>query len=197
MRRTFSPAPTARVASRPATTPMSSCSMRPIGATSPTTWRGTWWALSSRVVSSSGRARLAPMATKKQRRRQKDRRHEWEYVYVDDEGEEVEVEEAESPTPRSAEARTKAGKKQSGRAGRSVEPPSWRKVGKRGLLFAPLMLIVVYLLQGKNKDPVAAVYQTIVLLAFFIPFSYLMDTMMYRAFRKRLGGGNGANAKHR
>jgi hypothetical protein len=136
------------------------------------------------------------MATKKQRRRrQKDRRHEWEYVYVDDEGEEVEVEEAESATPRKAEARAKAGKKPSGRAGRSVDPPSWRKVGKRGLLFAPLMLIVVYLLQGKNKDPVAAVYQTIVLLAFFIPFSYLMDTMMYRAFRKRLGGGNGARAK--
>ena len=134
------------------------------------------------------------MATKKQRRRrQKDRRHEWEYVYVDDEGEEVEVEEAESPTPRKAEARTKAGKKQPGRAGRSVEPPSWRKVGKRGLLFAPLMLIVVYLLQGNNIP--AALVQTIVLLAFFIPFSYLMDTMMYRAFRKRLGGGDGARAK--
>src|SRR6266540_3322793 len=142
MRRTFWPAPTARVVSPPATTPMSSSSMRPIGATWTTTWRGTWWALSSVVAVSRGRARVAPMATKKQRRRrQKDRRHEWEYVYVDDEGEEVEVEEAESPTPRKAEARTKAGKKQPGRAGRSVEPPSWRKVGKRGLLFAPLILI--------------------------------------------------------
>jgi TRAP-type uncharacterized transport system fused permease subunit len=142
------------------------------------------------------------MATKKQRRRrQKDRRHEWEYVYVDGEGEEVEVEEPEPGTPGKAEAKVKAvakgGKQSPTRGGRRVDPPSWRKVGKRGLLFAPLMLIVVYLLQGKSKDPAVAAYQTVVLMAFFIPFSYLMDTMMYRAFRKRMGGGDGARAKQR
>jgi TRAP-type uncharacterized transport system fused permease subunit len=138
------------------------------------------------------------MATKKQRRRRlKDRRHEWEYVYLDEEGEEVEVEEPDEPAPRNkSAAKAQPAKRSGGRAGRQVDPPSWRKVGKRGLIFAPLMLIVVYLLQGKNKDPVAAVYQTVVLLAFFIPFSYLMDTMMYRAFRKRLGGGDAPRAKH-
>jgi hypothetical protein len=142
------------------------------------------------------------MATKKQRRRrQKDRRHEWEFVYVDDEGAEVEVEEPEPARPRRVEAGAgkavaKGGKRSPARAGRRVDPPSWRKVGKRGLIFAPLMLIVVYLLQGKSKDPTVAVYQTVVLMAFFIPFSYLMDTMMYRAFRKRMGG-DGAPTKQR
>jgi TRAP-type uncharacterized transport system fused permease subunit len=136
------------------------------------------------------------MATKKQRRRrQKDRRHEWEYVYLDEEGEEVEVEEPEPDPRRKSTSKAQPARRSGGRTGRSVDPPSWRKVGKRGLIFAPLMLIVVYLLQGKNKDPVAAVYQTVVLLAFFIPFSYLMDTMMYRAFRKRLGGGDAPRAK--
>jgi len=137
------------------------------------------------------------MASKKQRkRRQKDRRHEWEYVYVDDEGQEVEVDEEEdAPRSRKAPAKTSPGRAQS-RGGRNVEPPSWRRVGKRALIFAPLMLVVVYLLQGKKHDYAQAVVQTLMLLAFFIPFSYFMDTLMYRSFRKRLGGGGGG-AKQR
>jgi hypothetical protein len=39
--------------------------------------------------------------------------------------------------------------------------------------------------------------QTVFLLAFFLPFSYLMDTMLYRSFRKRQGDGGGARAKRR
>ena len=130
------------------------------------------------------------MATKKQRRRrQKDRRHDWEYVYVDDSGEEVEVEEDEaSAKPRRSESKAPQ-KRASGRAARKVDPPSWRRVGKRALIFAPLMLVVVYLLQGKTHDYRQALVQTIVLLAFFLPFSYLMDSMMYRSYRKRTGGG--------
>ena len=133
------------------------------------------------------------MASKKQRkRRQKDRRHEWEYVYVDDEGQEVEVDEteAEPRSPRKTATRA-SGKRPQSRGGRSVHPPSWRRVGKRALIFAPLMLVVVYLLQGKDKSVPGAVLQTIFLLAFFLPFSYLMDTMMYRSYRKRQGGGTG------
>jgi hypothetical protein len=140
------------------------------------------------------------MATKKQRKRQqKERRHDWEYVYVDDEGQEVEVDDEEAPAKsrKSTEAKATA-KRGLGRAGRAVEPPSWRRVGKRALIFAPLMLVVVYLLQGKKHDYRAAVVQTVILLVFFLPFSYLMDTMMYRSFRKRLGGGNGGpRAKQR
>jgi hypothetical protein len=128
------------------------------------------------------------MATKKQRkRRQKDRRHDWEYVYVDDEGQEVEVDEA-SVEPKAAKKSAKAPAKSSGRGRRAIEPPSWNRVGKRALIFAPLMLVVVYFLQGKNHDYRNAIVQTIVLLAFFLPFSYLMDTMMYRSYRKRVEG---------
>jgi ferric-dicitrate binding protein FerR (iron transport regulator) len=128
------------------------------------------------------------MASKKQRRRrQKERRHEWEYVYVDDEGEEVEVE--EQPAPVATKAGGAPTKRPSGRAGRVAEPPSWRRVFKRAAIFAPLMLIVVVLLQGKKHSYGQAIYQTALLMAVFIPFSYVMDTMMYRAFRKRTGGG--------
>lgn len=132
------------------------------------------------------------MASKKQRRRrQKDRRHDWEYVYVDEEGQEVEVAEEEPPgKARKAGARTPAkGSRASGRAGRVVDPPSWRRVAKRALIFAPLMLVVVYLLQGKHHDYLQAIAQTVILLAFFVPFSYFMDTLMYRSYRKRTGGG--------
>jgi TRAP-type uncharacterized transport system fused permease subunit len=136
------------------------------------------------------------MATKKQRRRRdKERRHEWEYVYVDDEGREVEVE--EPPATVATKAGGAAGPRRSSRAGRGSEPPSWRRVFKRGAIFAPLMLLVVYLLQGKgHKSIPAALLQTVFLLAFFLPFSYLMDTMMYRAFRKRAESG-GAQRKGR
>jgi hypothetical protein len=133
------------------------------------------------------------MATKKQRRRrQKDRRHDWEYVYVDDEGQEVEVDEetADQRSPKKTDAKA-SGKRPQTRGRRSAEPPSWRRVGKRALIFAPLMLVVVYLLQGKHHDYPQLVKQTAILLVFFLPFSYLMDTMMYRSFRKRLGGRDG------
>jgi hypothetical protein len=140
------------------------------------------------------------MATKKQRRRQeKDRRHEWEYVYVDDDGREVEVEEAGETAPpkpargsgqakpRSAGKPGSKGRQQTGRAGRKVDPPSWRRVVRRGGIFAPVMLVVIYLLRPKGASAVSLVVQLVVLLLFFLPFSYMMDSMMYRAYRKRIG----------
>ena len=58
------------------------------------------------------------------------------------------------------------------------------------------MLIVVYLLQ-KDKSISQAAFQTALLLALFIPFSYVMDSIMYRSFRKRSqrakGSGNTAS----
>ena len=135
------------------------------------------------------------MATKKQRRRRsKERRHEWEYVYVDDEGQEVEVEEDEAPA-KPTRSQAKATKQPSGRGGRKVDPPSWSRVGKRALIFAPLMFVVVFLLQGKHKSVPAAVLQTLVLLAFFLPFSYFMDRMMYRSALKRMGRGDRAKPR--
>lgn len=135
------------------------------------------------------------MATKKQRkRRQKDRRHEWEYVYVDEEGHEVEVEEGETDT--GSGARSASAEKPSGQAkapakgrgatrGRTVEPPSWRRVLRRGAIFAPIMFLVISFL-SKNLTLQQKLVQTLFLLAFFIPFSYLMDVLMYRAYRRRM-----------
>jgi hypothetical protein len=132
------------------------------------------------------------MTTRKQRRRrQKERRHEYEYVYVDERGEEVDVDPAEieeAPTPRSKpKSAPKQERSASFRGGREVPPPSWRRVGKRGLIFAPFMFLTLLLLdQGRSYD--LLVINTVVLLAFFLPFSYVLDTLMYRVYLKRTGG---------
>ena len=129
------------------------------------------------------------MATKKQqRRRQKLKRHEYEEVYVDDEGNVLPPEEAEElavATPARKAERT-AKERPTTRAGRALEPPSWRKTLKRGLLFFPLMLITVYLLAGDEVTTAGKVGQTVVLMCFFLPFSYFMDSMVWRSHQRRI-----------
>ena len=130
------------------------------------------------------------MPTRKQRRRRaKDRRHEYEYVYVDEEGHEVEVAEA-------AEERKASDKRPppKARSGRTIEPPSWSRIGKRALLFAPLMFLVTRLL-GKNLSIFASITQTVILLALFLPFSYLMDSMLYRSHVRRTAARSGTEKK--
>ena len=146
------------------------------------------------------------MATRKQRRRQqKERRHEYEIVYLDDEGKEVEVDpESEPvkekakpessgirPTARQPAQRGKqpAGKQTVGaRAPRKIDPPSWGRVGRRAAIFAPIMVIVVYYLNRNAANPLReTVISSIVLVLFFLPFSYFMDSVMYRQYRKRIG----------
>ncbi len=120
------------------------------------------------------------MPSRKQRRRRaKDRRHEYEYVYVDEEGREVEVDEA--PEERKKTDRRPAPKT---RSGRKVEPASWRRVGTRALIFAPLMFITIRLLEKKEALG-ASILRTVFLLALFLPFSYVMDSMLYRSYLRR------------
>jgi hypothetical protein len=132
------------------------------------------------------------MATKKQkRRREKERRHEYEYVYVDDEGREVEVEEPE--------AERKNGKSPAKRAvqtgGRTVDPPSWRKTLRRAAIFSPLMFVILYLLRPDNATPGSVVVSVALLMVFFIPFSFFMDSLMYRMAQKRAAKARGSSAK--
>lgn len=143
------------------------------------------------------------MPTRKQRRRrQKERRHEWEYVYVDDSGKEVEVEEDDATPAGPARARdggkAKPGARPAGRPaakggagsradGRKIDPPSWQKVLRRTAIFAPIMLLVIYFLKPANASAASILVQLVVLLVFFVPFSYFMDVMMYRNYRKRIG----------
>lgn len=136
------------------------------------------------------------MPSRKQRRRRaKERRHEYEYVYVDEEGREVEPPPEEAAARRdgksSAKAAAKARPKASGRrpasgSARVVPPPSWSRVLKRGALFAPFMLITLYLLGGR-KQGVGIFVPMIYLLILFIPFSYLVDRAMYRRYLRQTG----------
>jgi hypothetical protein len=132
------------------------------------------------------------MPTKKQRRRrQKDRRHDYEFVYVDDEGREVEVdpEEVEQAPPRPNEKRDAKRQPQKGRDGRPVRqvaPPSWNKVGKRALIFFPLIFLAFSFVN--SHQPIGTrLLVTVVYTAFFLPFMYLMDRAMYRSYLKRTG----------
>jgi hypothetical protein len=143
---------------------------------------------------------------KQRRRRQKDRRHEYEYVYVDEEGheldpDEVEIEE-EKPAAKGARGNgtttrtaTKAKPKQSARKGaakqpakniRPVPPPSWKRVLKRGAIFAPFMLLAITLL-GRGLSWPARILETVWLLVLFVPFSYMIDRMMYRRYLRQIG----------
>jgi hypothetical protein len=123
------------------------------------------------------------MPSRKQRRRQaKERRHDYEYVYVDEEGQEIEVDEAELEERRNGKAKRS---EPVSRSGRTVQPPSWERVGRRALIFAPLMFVTVYLLGRDDLSTTQMLVQTFVLLAIFLPFSYFMDTITYRAYQRR------------
>ena len=131
------------------------------------------------------------MPTRKQRRRrEKGRRHEWEEVYVDEEGREVPPDEVEEV--RKQEQRRDRGSRSSaprrGGTARTVEPPSWRRVGRRSLIFAPLMFLVIWLLDP-DQSVVLRAFSTLQLMVLFVPFSYLVDTFAYRMYRKRLESG--------
>ncbi len=123
---------------------------------------------------------------KQRRRREKGRRHEWEYVYVDEDGREVEEPDEESPSARNGKRAPQQSRKTRAGGMREVQPPSWRRVGKRGLIFAPLMFLTVTFLSA-NLTVREQVVNTVFLLAFFLPFSYAMDALMYRMYRKRSG----------
>jgi cation transport ATPase len=123
------------------------------------------------------------MPSKKQRRRrEKSRRHEYEYVLLDEDGNEVPVDPTEL---KQKEAPAKAARATRPSRGREVQPPSWQRVAKRGLLFAPVMFVMVTIISGNKVTMAGKVTQTLMLLAFFLPFSYLMDTFAYRTYRKR------------
>jgi hypothetical protein len=149
------------------------------------------------------------MPTRKQRRRrEKSFRHEWEYVEVDPEtGEERPVDPAElRERPEKADGKerkpagrrggdqrggNKRGGKQRASTRRAPQPPSWRRVWKRTALFAPLMALFIYWTQSSSKGGVTAagiLLNTAILIAFFAPFSYLVDAMTYRIYTKRTTG---------
>jgi hypothetical protein len=121
---------------------------------------------------------------KQRRRREKLKRHEYEYVLETDDGEEVVL---DRPTPETArtngKARSDAAPKD--RRGREIPKPTLTRVLRRTAIFAPLILVVVFLTSGKSSTTAEKVYTAVMLLAFFIPFSYLVDVVMYRMMTRR------------
>jgi len=133
------------------------------------------------------------VATKKQkRRREKERRHEYEYVYVDGEGREVEVEDAE-PTQKNGKG--PATRSITTDRGRKIDPPTWRRTLRRAAIFAPVMFVILYLLRPKDGTPASVVFSVVMLMAFFIPFSYFMDSLMYRLAQRRSAKARTSSAK--
>ena len=128
---------------------------------------------------------------KQRRRRQKQQRHEWEEVYVDEQGRELADAEAAAledtaATGRRSSRGERAKRQAPERGRRTVDPPSWRRTFKRGLLFFPLMLITIFLLAGDEVTTAQKIVQTLVLMAFFLPFSYFMDSVVWRSQQRRL-----------
>lgn len=120
---------------------------------------------------------------KQQRRRAKSKRHDYETVYIDEAGNEVDPEEAEALTATKSSA--KRDQRGSARSARVVQPPSWGRALRRAALMAPLMFIVIMLLE---KDSAIGTRLTIAVFysVLFVPFMYLMDAVAYRTYRKRL-----------
>jgi hypothetical protein len=138
---------------------------------------------------------------KQRRRREKDRRHEYEYVYVDDAGREIAVEDAEAEAETRRDGKSRAAERKNGaRAGkpaqvrrtgfgsaRTASPPSWSRVLKRAAIFGPLMFVTVALLDRRIGIE-GQLLITIQMLLLFVPFSYLVDRMMYRRAQRQAEG---------
>src|SRR5919199_5531511 len=116
------------------------------------------------------------MPTRKQRRRQqKLRRHQYEEVWVDDEGREVEVDPATiAPAPKRATngaKRDPAPGTKGRRPAREIQPPSWERVIKRGLIFLPIIYLVISV-TSKNLTILGRVLNALVLALFLVPMMY-------------------------
>jgi len=143
------------------------------------------------------------MPTRKQRRRhQKALRHEYEYVYLDEEGNEVPVDPSELRAGKNGQRDSKPRKGARGKATasrgatgrRKIEPPSWRRSARRGLLFGPVLVLAMILL-NKGQPLLQQVFPAVFLIAFFIPFSYFTDSLAYRMFQKRLARNDNAKTR--
>ena len=121
---------------------------------------------------------------KQRRRREKLQRHEYEYVIETEEGEELPVEKPVERTKPDAKASARPAAR---RGAREIPKPSMARVFKRTAIFAPLILVVVFWTGGDSSTS-AKIFTGVTLIAFFIPFSYLVDSIMYRVYSRRQGG---------
>jgi hypothetical protein len=120
------------------------------------------------------------MPTRKQRRRrEKEMRHE--YVWEDAEGNELAPEDV--PTRKTESNGRRAATRT--RSPREPQAPSWRRTFKRGLVFAPVMFVTVMLLSG-DLSLSQQIIQTALIVAIFLPFSYFLDGLFWRSYKRRM-----------
>ena len=126
------------------------------------------------------------MPSKKQRRRrEKLQRHEYEYVIETEDGEVIPIEgPAENERPPDKRG-AKSAARPVQRGGRQVPKPSLGRVARRTAIFAPLIIIIVWVFSDASVGTAARIINAVALIAFFIPFSYLVDMLMYRVYSKR------------
>jgi hypothetical protein len=123
---------------------------------------------------------------KQRRKREKLQRHEYEYVIETEDGEEI-VETPRVAEARSAAANGKAEKEPTGlvdRRGRPIQKPSLQRVLKRTAIFAPLIALFIAL-TADGLTVGGLIFNVAILLAFFMPFSYMVDTFVYRMLLRR------------
>ncbi|MGH2995335.1 MAG: hypothetical protein ACRDON_01670 [Gaiellaceae bacterium] len=125
---------------------------------------------------------------KQRRRRDKLKRHEYEYVIETETGEEIAV---ERPRELEKDKDGRNGRPQQGRGpidrrGRPIPEPSLRRVLRRGAIFAPVIAVLTYVIsQDSGNVAGTVVFNTVLLLAFFLPFSYMVDVFVYRMMKRR------------
>jgi len=122
---------------------------------------------------------------KQRRRREKLQRHEYEYVIETEEGEVIQVEKPVERTKPDGKASARPAVK---RGGREIPKPSMARVFKRTAIFAPLILVVVFW-TGGGSTTTSKIFTGVTLIAFFIPFSYMVDSIMYRVYSRRQNSG--------
>jgi hypothetical protein len=121
------------------------------------------------------------MPTRKQRRRKaKEQRHE--YVWEDEEGNELDPEEV--PGRKSEPSSQRSSARPERRPGREPQPPSWRRTLKRSIVFAPVMFLVVMFLSS-DLTLANQIVQTALIVGIFVPFSYLIDGLLWRSYKRR------------
>jgi len=124
---------------------------------------------------------------KQRRKREKLQRHEYEYVIETEDGEEI-IEAPHVAEARSGAANGKAEKEPTGlvdRRGRPIQKPSLKRVLKRTAIFGPLIALFIVLTAGDSLTTEGLIFNVLLLLAFFMPFSYMVDTFVYRMLLRR------------
>jgi len=94
------------------------------------------------------------------------------------------------PAAESSDATEKNGKPRKAvagpvdRHGKPIAKPSFRRVLRRTAIFGPLIAIFIYI-TAKDLSPAGLVLNVLLLLAFFMPLSYVVDTVVYRMLWRR------------